>query len=204
MIASVHGIVRQVSSDHVVVDVGGVGLLIACTPMTARSLHRDEPATLSTTLIVREDSLTLYGFVDDEGRDLFSLVQTVSGIGPRIALALLATLSPDEIRDAVAREDLAMLTRAPGIGRKGAQRMVLELKDRVGAVTSQGVPSDMSRDWRDSVRVGLESLGWSTREAAAAVEAVSARSELWADEGAVPDVAELLKEALRSLDRTRG
>jgi holliday junction DNA helicase RuvA len=204
MIASVHGIVRQVSSDHVVVDVGGVGLLIACTPMTARSLDRDEPATLSTTLIVREDSLTLYGFVDDEGRDLFSLVQTVSGIGPRIALALLATLSPDEIRDAVAREDLAMLTRAPGIGRKGAQRMVLELKDRVGAVTSQGVPSDMSRDWRDSVRVGLESLGWSTREAAAAVEAVSARSELWADEGAVPDVAELLKEALRSLDRTRG
>ncbi len=203
MIASVHGIVRQTASDHVVIEVGGVGLLVACTPQTVRSLHRDKPATLSTTLVVREDSLTLFGFLDDDGRDLFSLVQTVSGIGPRIALALLATLTPDEIKDAVAREDLAMLTRAPGIGRKGAQRMVLELKDRVGPASSAGLP-DTSSEWRDSVRAGLESLGWSTREATAAVEAVAARSHLWSDETNAPDVSQLLKEALQSLDRARG
>lgn len=204
MIASVRGIVRQVATDHVVIEVGGVGLLVACTPQTARSLHRDEPGTLSTTLVVREDALTLYGFADDEGRDLFSLVQTVSGIGPRIALALLATLTPDEIKDAVAREDLTMLIRVPGIGRKGAQRMVLELKDRVGPVLSTPGSSGVSGDWRDSVRLGLESLGWNTREATAAVEAVAARSDLWSDENNAPDVSGLLREALRSLDRTRG
>jgi holliday junction DNA helicase RuvA len=204
MIASVRGVVRHVGLDHVVIEVGGVGLVVSCTPQTGRALRIDQSASLATTMIVREDSLTLFGFLYDEERDLFSIVQTVSGIGPRIALALLATLTPDEVRAAVAKEDLATLTRVPGIGRKGAQRMILELKERLGAVPVSDMSSSPSADWRDSVRLGLESLGWNAHQAAAAVEAVAARTDIWADGEKEPDVSDLLKEALRSLDRTRG
>jgi Holliday junction DNA helicase RuvA len=204
MIASVRGLVQHIGVDHVVIEVGGVGLVVACTPQTANSLRVDQSAYLATTMIVREDSLTLYGFVDGEERDLFAVVLTVSGIGPRIALALLATLSPHEIRAAVAKEDLATLTRVPGIGRKGAQRMVLELKERLGAAPMSTAPSDRSVDWKESVRLGLESLGWSSSQALSAVEAVASRAEIWADTDKDPDVSDLLKEALRSLDRTRG
>jgi Holliday junction DNA helicase RuvA len=204
MIASVRGVVRGIGPDHVVIEVGGVGLVVSCTPETGRALRVDQSANLATTMIVREDSLTLFGFLHDEERDLFSIVQTVSGIGPRIALALLATLTPDEVRTAVAKEDLATLTRVPGIGRKGAQRMVLELKERLGVVPGSHTPSSHSADWKDSVRLGLESLGWNTNQAASAVEAVAARTEIWADTDNEPEVSDLLKEALRSLDRTRG
>ena len=195
MIASDRGSVRAVRSDRVVIDVGGVGIAVACTPQTALSVSVGDDVSLDTSLVVREDSLTLYGFPDADQRDCFEAVQLVSGVGPRIALALLATLTPDDLRRAVAREDVATLTSVPGIGRKGAQRLVLELKDRLGAPS--GAASSTAGDWQDAVRGGLESLGWSRREADAAVVAVTPL----ANESDEPDVAALLRAALRTLDR---
>ena len=125
MINSVRGEVLEIGLDHVVIDVGGLGYAIQATPNTLATLRRGEQAELATTLVVREDSLTLYGFADHEERDLFLLLQTVSGIGPRIALATIAVLDPDSLRRALSEGDIAALTRVPGIGRKGAERLVL-------------------------------------------------------------------------------
>lgn len=196
MIALVRGRIARVSQGSVVVDVGGVGIEVTCTPQTALGLRVGEAASLDTALVVREDSLTLFGFSDADQRDVFEAVQTVSGVGPRTALALLATLTPDELRRAVAAEDLTTLMAVPGIGRKGAQRLVLELKDRLGSPAETSA-STGSASWQEAVQGGLESLGWSRREAEAAVAAVAPL----ASGDATPDVAELLRAALRSLDR---
>lgn len=195
MIASIRGAVRAVSSGRVVVDVGGVGMAVTCTPQLSIGTAVGDVVQLETSLVVREDSLTLYGFDDADQRDVFEAAQLVTGVGPRTALALLATLSPDELRRAVATEDLAAITRVPGIGRKGAQRVVLELKDRLGPAVGD-VPTAQA-DWQEAVRGGLESLGWSRREAEAAVSAVAPL----ADNSAEPDVGALLRAALRTLDR---
>ena len=197
MIAFVRGTVVRAGADHVVVDIGPLGLQALCTPATALSLRAGDHVELVTSLIVREDAWTLYAFADPDERATFEIVQTVSGIGPRIALAILATMSPDELRTAVAREDLARLTKVPGIGRKGAGRIVLELKDRLGPAADVASAADVAggEGWRGSVLAGLVSLGWSSREAERAVDAI-------ADEAAamdVPDVPTLLKSALRSL-----
>src|ERR1700691_2610910 len=133
MIAHLNGIVAGVSPDGAVIEVGGVGLRVQCTPETLARLRPGEPARVATSLIVREDSLTLFGFGTDDERNIFDLLQTASGIGPRLALAMLAVLSPDALRRAVAAEDLKALTMVPGIGNKGAQRIVVELKDRIGS-----------------------------------------------------------------------
>lgn len=206
MIAFVRGAVAQTGADHVVVDVGAVGLLIQCTPATAAGTRHGEHVELRTALVVREDGWTLYGFVDDEERRVFELVQTVSGIGPRIALALLASLAPDDLRRAVSSADEAALMKVPGIGRKGAQRLILELTDRLGAPAA-GAPStampSAGSGWRTAVEGGLVSLGWSAREAEQAASAIPADVVAAATPGgADPDVASLLKWALRSLDRS--
>ena len=133
MIAAVRGEVLEIGLDHAVVEVGGVGLAVHATPATLARLRRGDQARLATSLVVREDSLTLFGFADAEERDLFTLLQTVSGVGPRLALATLAVLSPDALRAGLADGDVATLTRVPGIGRKGAERLVLELRDKVVA-----------------------------------------------------------------------
>ncbi len=195
MIASLRGVVSVARDSAVVVEVGGVGIVAHCTPDTARGLRGGEPITLHTTLVVREDSLTLYGFLDADQRDVFEAVQTVSGVGPRIALAALSTLSPDDLRRAISRGDIARLTTVPGIGRKGAERLVLELRDRLAPASAEA--PEGREAWRDDVRSGLESLGWSSREADAAIAAV----EPWAREQSDPDVAVLLKAALQTLDR---
>ena len=195
MIASLRGTVTHANAGRLVVDVGGVGISVTCPPQTALGSRPGDIVDLHTTLVVREDSLTVYGFGDADQRDAFEAVQMVSGVGPRTAMALLATLTPDELRRAVAKEDLATLVRVPGIGRKGAQRLVLELKDRLGPVTAEGDPD--TGGWEESVRSGLESLGWSRREADAAISAVAPM----AASGGTPDVAELLRAALRTLDR---
>ena len=200
MISSVRGSVLSVGLDRVVVEVGGVGLQIQCTPQTAAGLRVGREAVLDTVLVVREDSLTLYGFDDEASRETFELVQTVSGIGPRIALALLATLSPDELRSAVAAGDHRSLTRVPGIGAKGAQRIVLELAGRLPAPTQATTITAAGAGWRDQVAAGLESLGWSAREAQRAVEAVAAREDL-ADALALADVPVLLRAGLQFLGR---
>ena len=194
MIASVSGSVASVRPSAVVIDVGGVGLLVSCTPQTAAGTRPGDTLAMHTSLIVREDSLTLYGFEDGEQRDVFDLVQTVTGIGPRTALAVLATLSPDELRAAVSQDDVASLTRIPGIGAKGAQRMIIELKDRLGAHAGVGASADEGGP--ATVRAALISLGWSAKDAeraVAAVTAVTAESD--------GDTPALLREALRFLDR---
>ena len=128
MIASVRGPVAHVGLDHVVVEVGGVGMLVHTTPATASTCHRGSEASLATSLVVREDSLTLFGFSTPAERDMFEVLQTVSGVGPRLALAMLSVLTPDEVSTALRSGDLVTLTKIPGVGKKSAERLVLELK----------------------------------------------------------------------------
>ncbi|HEX2316951.1 MAG TPA: Holliday junction branch migration protein RuvA [Thermomonospora sp.] len=201
MIAFVSGRVTAAGPDGAVVDVGGVGLAVQCTPATLAGLRVGEQAQVPTSLVVREDSLTLFGFADDDERAVFELLQTASGVGPRLALAMLAVHSPNALRRAVATEDVAALTKVPGIGKKGAQRIVLELKDRLGLPTGDDgalpVPA-AAAPWRAQVQTGLINLGWSARDADAAVDAVAADLD---GQAAVPPVAELLKAALKKLSR---
>lgn len=204
MIASVRGEVSAVNVDSAVVDVGGVGLLVLCTPATLAGLHVGQQASLATSMVVREDSLTLYGFPTAEERALFELLLTASGVGPKLAQAMLACHGPVELRRAVAGEDIGTLTRVPGIGRKGAQRIVLELKERIGpaaapALASGPVAVRGGDDWTAQVRSGLLSLGWSAKEADAAVEDVAPLADEATATGAPLSVAELLKSALRTL-----
>ena len=133
MIAFVRGTVASLGLTSAVIEVGGVGLEVQCTPNTLADLRRGTEATLPTSMVVREDSLTLFGFADDDEKQMFELVQTASGVGPKLAQSMLAVHSPEAIRQAVASEDVRTLTAVPGIGQKGAQRIILELRDRIGA-----------------------------------------------------------------------
>jgi holliday junction DNA helicase RuvA len=204
VIAFVSGRVAAVAPDGAVVEVGGVGLSLQCTPGTLAGLRVGEHAHLPTSLVVREDSLTLYGFADEDERVVFELLQTASGVGPRLAQAMLAVHGPDALRQAVATEDLTALTQVPGIGRKGAQRIVLELKDRLGALRGGVVTlpaRGLSGGWRDQLHGALVGLGWSTREADDGVAAAAPQADETVAAGGTPDVGALLKVALRSLSR---
>jgi holliday junction DNA helicase RuvA len=195
MISSVRGEVLEIGLDHAVVEVGGVGFAVHATPGTLATLRRGEEGRLSTALVVREDSFTLFGFADAEERELFGLLQTVSGIGPRIALATLAVLSPDALRRALVDGDLTTLTRVPGIGRKGAERLALELRDKVVAPTATPtlLPSaNGTNPLRDQVVEALLGLGFAAKPAEGTVDAVLA-----ADAGA--DASALLRAALTRL-----
>lgn len=197
MIAFVRGEVAEVTLNSAVLEVGGVGLELMCTPNTLATLRTGQVATLPTSMVVREDSLTLFGFVDDDEKQVFELVQTASGVGPKLAQAMLAVLTPDAVRRAVAADDVRTLTAVPGIGQKGAQRIILELKDRIGTPASGGLAARFtnSEPWRDQVQAGLVGLGWSAKDAGKAIEAVAD------DAGDRPDVAALLRAALRTLSR---
>ena len=210
MISSVRGQVLSVSLDHAVIEVGGVGLAVRTTPATLAGLRRGEQARLATTLVVREDSLTLFGFASDEAKELFELVQSVSGVGPKIALALLAVLDPEQLRRALSSGDTMTLTRAPGIGKKGAERLVLELRDKVGTVgtvggsagaatAGSGAPGGLV--WRSQISEALVGLGFTAKQADDATAAVAAD----ADDPAVADgdVGVLLRRALGLLGRNR-
>ncbi len=204
MIAFVHGTVADVSLGSAVLEVGGVGLELVCTPNTLATLRIGTPARLPTSMVVREESLTLFGFLDDDEKTVFELLQTASGVGPKLAQAMLAVHTPDELRRAVASEDVKTLTTVPGIGQKGAQRIILELKDRIGVPVSSGparhAPAVAPQDaWRSQVHAGLVGLGWSTKEADRAVETVA--PDVDAVDGAAPDVAGLLRAALRTLSK---
>ncbi len=198
MIAFVRGRVASVTLSSAVLEVGGVGLELMCTPGTLATLRTGREATLPTSMVVREDSLTLFGFVDDDEKTMFELVQTASGVGPKLAQSILAVLSPDGVRSAIAADDVKTLTKVPGIGQKGAQRIILELKDRVGgpvASSAAAAGSPASAPWRDQVHQGLVGLGYATKDAEKAVEAVAP------DAGPAPDVGALLRAALRSLSK---
>jgi holliday junction DNA helicase RuvA len=198
MIAFVRGRVAAVTLSSAVVEVGGVGLEVMCAPGTLATLRTGREATLPTSMVVREDSLTLFGFADEDEKQTFELLQTASGVGPKLAQAMLAVLSPDDLRRTIAGDDAKTLTRVPGIGQKGAQRIILELKDRIGAPVGSGrttsAPAAVA-PWREQVQQGLVGLGWPARDAEKAVETVAPEA------GDVPDVAALLRAALRTLSR---
>lgn len=199
MIASVRGQVVQVSLDCCVVESGGLGYRVHATPGTLAGLRRGTEATLATSLVVREDSMTLFGFADIEERDIFEMVQTVSGVGPRLALAMLAVHSPDGLRTAVATEDVKALTQVPGIGQKGARRIILDLGDRLGPATAAAAPtagtSDQSSGARAEVVAALAGLGWPVKAAEDAITGVLN------DEPDL-DTAEALRAALQRLGRS--
>ncbi|CAA9249975.1 MAG: RuvA [uncultured Actinomycetospora sp.] len=179
MISSVRGEVLSLGLDHAVVEVGGVGLAVQATPSTLARLRRGQPARLDTALVVREDSLTLFGFADAAEREMFLLLQTVSGVGPRVALATLAVLDPQSLSVALADGNLTTLMSVPGIGRKGAERLVVELRDKVAPAS----PADAGDDevlaspvaagtLRDQVVEALVGLGFAAKPAEKAVDEV--------------------------------
>jgi Holliday junction DNA helicase RuvA len=196
MIAFVRGQVAAVTLSSAVLEVGGVGLELMCTPNTLATLRAGQTATLPTSMVVREDSLTLFGFVDEDEKQVFELVQTASGVGPKVAQAITAVLAPDDLRRAIATDDVKTLTRVPGIGQKGAQRIILELKDRIGPpVGARAAATPAGGAWREQVHQGLVGLGWPVREAERAVDAVADQA------GDSPDVPALLRAALQTLSK---
>ncbi|MFI2102289.1 Holliday junction branch migration protein RuvA [Isoptericola sp. NPDC019693] len=211
MIASLTGTVTHVTLERAVLDVGGVGYLVHATPGTLAGLRVGERAQLHTTLVVREDSMTVFGFAEADEREVFETAQSVSGVGPRIALAMLAVLTPDALRRAVATEDLAALRRVPGVGPKSAQRLVLELGGKLGAPAAGGpdeaapaVPAATGDPAREQVVEALVGLGWPTKVAQDTVDRVLAEAGEGAEDGGPVDVSATLRAALRSLGGRRG
>ncbi|MEU5418822.1 Holliday junction branch migration protein RuvA [Streptomyces sp. NPDC001407] len=209
MIAFVTGPVAALAPDTAVVQVGGIGMAVLCTPNTLSGLRIGQEAKLATSLVVREDSLTLYGFADDDERQVFELLQTASGVGPRLAQAMLAVHSPDALRRAVSTGDEKALTAVPGIGKKGAQKLLLELKDRLGepvgsaAVAGSAAAAPGAAGWREQLHAALVGLGYAAREADEAVSAVAPQAEATVAAGGVPQVGQLLRAALQTLNRAR-
>lgn len=199
MIASVTGQVQRLRLDAAVLGVGGVGLLVHASPRTLAGLGQGQTVTLATSLVVREESLTLFGFTDDDERATFETLQTVSGIGPRLALAMLAVHEPEALRRAVATDDLAALRAVPGVGLKGAQRLALELKGKLGPpAAGQGQverPGPDDEGWRGQVRDALVGLGWAAKAADDAVAKVAPAP------GEAVDVPAVLRAALQRLGR---
>ena len=174
MIASVRGEVLDIALDHVVIEAAGVGYKVMAAPSTLATLRRGSEARLITAMIVREDSMTLYGFSDADARDLFLTLLGVSGVGPKIALATLAVYDAPSLRRALADGDVTALTRVPGIGKRGAERMVLELRDKIGPVTSTGVPMLNGHSVRGPVVEALVGLGFAVKQAEEATDKVLA------------------------------
>jgi Holliday junction DNA helicase RuvA len=174
VIASVSGEVLDVALDHAVIEAAGVGYRVNATPSTLATLRRGERTRLITAMVVREDSMTLFGFADADARDLFQTLLTVSGVGPRIAMATLAVHEAPSLRQLLADGDVTALTRVPGIGRRGAERMVLELRDKVGAVATTGAPATNGHAVRGPVVEALVGLGFAVKQAEEATDKVLA------------------------------
>ncbi len=206
MIATVSGIVAALTADSAVIEVGGIGVAVQCTPTTIGSLRVGETTRLWTSLVVREDSLTLFGFRSDDERAVFEILQGVTGVGPRLAQAVLAVHQPDAVRAAVATDDVGALMLVGGVGRKSAQRLVLELKDKLGtpaaSATVVRLPGQPGPGlWREQLRDALLGLGWSGREVDDALAAVGPEAEAALAVGDAPDVAALLRSSLQLLSR---
>ncbi|MCX5148768.1 MULTISPECIES: Holliday junction branch migration protein RuvA [unclassified Streptomyces] len=206
MIAFVSGPVAALTPTLAVIEVGGVGMAVQCTPNTIAGLRTGETARLATSLVVREDSLTLYGFADDDERQVFELLQTASGVGPRLAQAMLGVHRPDALRVAVGTGDEKALMAVPGIGKKGAQKLLLELKDKLGAplVGAQRAPvASGPAPWTEQLSAALIGLGYASREAEEAVSAVTPQAEAALAAGGSAPVPQLLRAALQTLNRAR-
>ena len=199
MISILRGIVASVGLDHIDVVVGGIGFRVHVTPAFAQGTARDEEITVYTSMIVREDSMTLYGFESCDERDVFTTLMSVSGIGPKIALAALAVLRPDDLRRAVRDQDLATLQRIPGVGKKSAQRMALEIGDKLGTPASLPEAAPAPAPSQDAVATevsaALVGLGWSEAQAAKAIEKLA---------GSGLGASDMLRAALVALGGGRG
>jgi Holliday junction DNA helicase RuvA len=196
MIATLSGIVKSLSPERAIIEVGGVGMNVLINSHTSSSLSIGAPAHLYTSLVVREDSLTLYGFSDEPSRVVFELVQTVSGIGPKVALSILGALTPSELAQAVNTENISAIEKVPGIGKKGAQRMVLELKSKLTDFGHGGQRISHQPVWREQLTSALVSLGFSAKDSDEAINSVL--SNVSQEEIASMELGDLLKLALQN------
>ena len=196
MIAALRGNVLSVEPTAAVIEAGGVGYAVQATPATLAGLRVGQEAFVHTSLVVREDSMTLFGFADADEREVFDVLQTVSGVGPKLALTILATLTPDQLRQAVANADIAALTRVSGVGKKGAQRLVLEIGAKLGPRRGGDLEAPSSNARSGDVVAALVGLGFSERDAESAFSQV---------EKATPEaeVPELLRASLKILGAGR-
>ena len=204
MISLISGTVRAIHSDRLIVEVGGIGLSVLVNASTSAGVTMGSQLQLFTTLVVREDSLTLFGFLSDEARSLFELVQTVSGVGPKVALSILGALRPEDLGRAIATQDVAALERIPGIGHKGAQRMILELKGKLAGIEGGTMYQGHLPPWREQLMSALVSLGFSPKESDGAISALVSHL---AGEGLDPSamaLGDLLKDALANGKSSRG
>ena len=204
MISLINGTVRAIHGDRLIVEVAGVGLSVLVNASTSAGVTMGSQLQLFTTLVVREDSLTLFGFLSDEARSLFELVQTVSGIGPKVALSILGALRPEDLGRAIATDDVAAIERIPGIGHKGAQRMILELKGKLAGIEGGTSYQGHLPAWREQLMSALVSLGFSPKESDGAISTLASRL---AGEGLDPSeiaLSDLLKDALANGASSRG
>jgi Holliday junction DNA helicase RuvA len=191
MIAHLSGSILDVRLNQLVIDVGGIGYQVTVAPELAADSRVGQSISLHTSLVVREDSWTLFGFSNADAKNLFEQLQSVTGIGPKVASALLAVYPPEELRSAIAAQDNAALERVPGIGKKVASRIILELKDKFGG--GYRSKSSLSGPWRTQVIGALTGLGYSAKEAESALD------DVLSDFGRTPtetDLPEMLKLAL--------
>ena len=204
MISLLTGTIRSLTSDRAVVEVGGVGLSVVVTPSTSAQITLGSQQQFFTSLVVREDSLTLYGFLSDEARGLFELVQTVSGIGPKVAMSIVGAMSPEDLARAISQEEISDIEKVPGIGRKGAQRLILELKGKLSDLSNNKTYRAHQPAWREKLVSGLTSLGFSPKEADGAITEVVANLSAEGVDASTVDLSELLKMALASGKSSRG
>jgi Holliday junction DNA helicase RuvA len=197
MISLLTGTVRSLTTEKLILEVGGVGYAVSITSRTSAQIVTGSAVTISTTLVVREDSMTLFGFLDAKERELYETLQTVTGIGPKVALAITGALSPDELARAVASEDIGTIEKVPGIGRKGAQRLILELKGKI-VTDNVNIPNVSHSAVRDQLLAALTGLGFSAKESDIAINATLTHLAESGEDPSQLSVAELLKLSLQS------
>ncbi|TRZ72518.1 MAG: Holliday junction branch migration protein RuvA [Streptomycetaceae bacterium] len=204
MISIVTGTVRAIHIDRLIVEVGGIGLSVLVNPATSSSVTLGSSVQLFTSLVVREDSLTLFGFLSEQARGFFELVQTVSGVGPKVALSILSVLAPEDLARAIAQEDVAVIERVPGIGRKGAQRMILELKGKLSDLSASDTYRGHQPAWREQLTSALVSLGFSPKDSDQAISALVNRMQSDGIDASTVAMSDLLKDALANGKSSRG
>jgi len=204
MISTLTGTIRSLAIDKVVIEVGGVGFTLLINPQTSSGISLGAQTTLHTSLVVREDSLTLFGFLSEEVKNLFELVQTVSGVGPKVALSIMGALTPEDLARAISQEDISAIERVPGIGKKGAQRMILELKGKLSDLSPGTSYKGHQPAWREQLTSALVSLGFSPKESDGAIGFVINDLRNIDADPAKMELSELLKLALASGKSSRG
>ena len=204
MISTLTGTIRSLAIDKVVIEVGGVGFTLLINPQTSSGISLGAQTTIHTSLVVREDSLTLFGFLSEEVKNLFELVQTVSGVGPKVALSIMGALTPEDLARAISQEDISAIERVPGIGKKGAQRMILELKGKLSDLSPGTSYKGHQPAWREQLTSALVSLGFSPKESDGAISFVVNDLRNIDADPAKMELSELLKLALASGKSSRG